>query len=211
MSVLTKSQEASGRKTPAPTKSLAETGEETSDRSTTLSLLPQRPLPNKIPINLAKQRLDIQTQLPTSEDLQTYKDCTSIQEFCEDFHLRGQCKNIACRLSHARTLPPGALYVLYHKALGTPCGKGSGCRSVGCTNAHVCQQEQCARTGVKTDGCGLSEAMHKVDPHVAEWVMADSDSGDTGIPAQRKTVSIVETSGVSGAMMSISDDLLIHL
>lgn len=128
---------------------------------------------DRVPINQAKQRLDIQTLLPTPADILAYKECIRIQEPCSEFHLQGKCKSLDCKLSHD-ILAPGVHCVLACKAIGKPCSKGSVCRIKNCIHAHVCQQEHCAQAGIRVYGCGLPDDMHNVDPHVVEWVPADA-------------------------------------
>ncbi|KAL1801359.1 hypothetical protein ACET3X_001701 [Alternaria dauci] len=153
------------------------------------SLLPTRARHGRVPINLAKQRLDLQTQVPTPAELQAYKDRTKLQGLCIDFHLRGQCFMKDCKFSHG-TMLPGVYCVLQYKALGTPCFQGSGCRNLNCAYAHICQKEECARAGRNPALCELPEAMHKVDPFVADWVAADGGAAQSSVPVQSDVLPV---------------------
>jgi hypothetical protein len=115
-----------------------------------------------------------------------------------------------CDLSHG-TLLPDALYVLHFKALGMPCGKGSGCRDLGCIHAHICQQDHCARAGGMAVGCGFPEALHKVDPHVTEWVFGDDAAGSSSLSVQRAMTPVAEAPVDSETVVSLAEDLLILL
>ncbi|EDU45002.1 hypothetical protein A1F94_003562 [Pyrenophora tritici-repentis] len=134
--------------------------------------LPKYPIEGRVPINLAKHRLDVLFQLPTPEDLQSYKECMRIQEPCIEFHLQGKCNITECKLSHG-VITSGTYSILACKALGKPCSKGGQCRAGNCFNAHFCQQEHCAEAGGRVRGCGLPDAMHNIDPRVAQWVPMD--------------------------------------
>jgi hypothetical protein len=171
------------------------------------SILPMRARHGRVPINLAKQRLDLQMQLPTPAELQAYKDHTKIQELCIDFHLRGYYTTKECELSHG-TLLSGVYCVLQYKALGTPCSKGSGCRSSNCVYAHICQKDECARAGGKAVLCGLTEAMHKVDPYVAEWVAANSSAMQSSASIQGIVLPVTTAPINGGVPAAYMDDLI---
>jgi hypothetical protein len=179
-------------------------------------LLPS-PLPTQaryglVPINLARQRLDFRMQTPTPADLQAYKERTKVLELCIDFHLHGNCIASDCMLSHGSPLSPEVWNVLEYKALGTPCSKGHECRSLDCINAHVCQKEECARAGGRAALCGLTDAMHYVDPHVAEWVVGYDDAVQSDSPVQGDVISIagprVDGGGSAASWTTRLDELL---
>ncbi|RMZ73769.1 Zinc finger CCCH-type [Pyrenophora seminiperda CCB06] len=145
--------------------------------------LSPHPIHDLVPINQAKQRLDTPTQLPTPADLKAYKACIATQNPCPAFHLQGKCASANCTLSHAM-VAPGVTGVLAVRALGKPCTMGSACRIRKCMHAHICQQAHCAQAGGRVSGCGLPEAMHEVDPHVALWVSADDVEEFTDLHAR---------------------------
>lgn len=130
-------------------------------------------------------------QIPTPAELQAYKERTKVLELCIDFHLHGNCIASDCMLSHGNPLSPEVYKVLEYKALGTSCSKGSECRSLDCINAHVCQKEECARAGGRAALCGLTDAMHHVNPYVAEWVDGYNDAVQSNSLIQGDVISIV--------------------
>lgn len=115
-------------------------------------------------------------------------------------------------LSHGSPLSPDVWNVLEYKALGTPCSKGHECRSLDCINAHVCQKEECARAGGRAALCGLTDAMHCVDPHVAEWVVGYDDAVQSDSPVQGDVISIagprVDGGGSAASWTTRLDELL---
>jgi len=172
------------------------------------SPLPTQGRRGRVPINLAKQRLDLQLQLPTPAELRAYKGRTELQELCVDFHLSGHCIAEECKLSHGASLTGEVYCVLQYKTFGMPCPRGSGCRSLNCVNAHVCQKDECKRTGEKAILCELTDAMHKVDLHVAEWVVADDGAVQSSTPVKGDAVSVAEAQVNSGGAASFMEDLI---
>ncbi|KAI4909562.1 hypothetical protein J4E90_008259 [Alternaria incomplexa] len=172
------------------------------------SPLPTQGRNGRVPINLAKQRLDLQIRLPTPGELQAYKNRKDIHGLCIDFHLRGHCITEDCKLLHGTSLAWEVYCVLQYRALGMPCPKGSGCRSLNCVNAHVCQKEECIQAGERANLCGLTNAMHRVDLYVAEWVVADDVVVQSSTPVKGNVVPVAEAQVNSGGAASFIEDLI---
>ncbi|KAI4684402.1 uncharacterized protein J4E84_006392 [Alternaria hordeiaustralica] len=172
------------------------------------SKLPACYIGGRIPINSAKQRIDIYVREPTARELEVYEARSRVQEhLCVDHFLRNKCENVNCEFYHG-TLEPEAHYVLQHITLGTPCSKGSVCRVANCAYGHICQRGECGHAGNRVEGCRLPGSMHGLDTKVSEWVSPDEHIMRPRAPAHDSTTSATGASTGGGVALSIDEDLL---
>ena len=77
-----------------------------------------------------------------------------------------------------------------------------------CVNAHVCQKGECTQAGERVNLCELTEAMHKVDLHVAEWVVADDVVVRSNTPAKGNVIPVAEDQVNGHVPASFVEDLI---
>ncbi|KAI4638444.1 hypothetical protein J4E93_009997 [Alternaria ventricosa] len=170
--------------------------------------LPACYIGGRIPINSAKQRIDIYVRAPTTKEFKSYDARSKVQyHLCIDYFLRNKCGDVNCEFYHG-TLEPEVHYVLQHTTMGTACSKGSVCRIANCAYGHICQRGECGRAGKRVEGCRLPGSMHGLDTKVAEWVSPDEDNVRPRVPAQSSTALATGAYAGGGVALSIEEDLL---
>lgn len=155
----------------------------------TAALLPRSaPGPDQIPVNKDGYRLDVYLEPPSSEDWHAYQTRAKIHKPCNDYQLRGTCHNGPdCGYDH-NPMPPELKHVLKVIVHDYPCGRKGACRLANCPLGHICYKEGC-----RGKGCRLNYTMHGVDPHTADWVLAETRNG-----VQDSEADMVSVSGGGG-------------
>ncbi|CAE7179110.1 hypothetical protein PTNB73_03478 [Pyrenophora teres f. teres] len=172
------------------------------------SKLPACYIGGRIPINGAKQRIDIYVRAPTVKEIETYEARSSVQRnLCISYFLLNECRNFNCECYHG-ILNPETYHVLLHNALGTACSKGSLCRIGSCPYGHICQRSECSRAAKKLEGCRLPGSMHGLDAKVIEWVVPDANVTYPSSIARDTPVSLGSASSHGGIPLSIQEDFL---
>ncbi|KAF1945354.1 hypothetical protein EJ02DRAFT_431710 [Clathrospora elynae] len=120
------------------------------------SLLPACYIGGRVPLNSAKQRIDIYVSPPSAKEVAIYDARTKVKrQLCVNYFLRNQCQREDCGYYHG-TLDPESYHVLQHRVLTTSCVKGALCRASNCPYAHICQRDQCGgRARKKIEECHL--------------------------------------------------------
>jgi hypothetical protein len=162
----------------------------------------------RIPINSAKQRIDIYVRAPAPKELEMYNTRSEVQRhLCTDHFLRNKCGDVNCEFYHG-TLGSKAHYVLQHTTLSTACSRGSFCRVPNCAYGHICQRGECARAGKRLEGYRLPGSMHGLDIKVAEWVSPDEHIVRSHEPSQNTAAPVAGASFGGGVTLSVEEDLL---
>ena len=172
------------------------------------SKLPACYIGGRIPINGAKQRIDIYIRAPTAKEIAIYEARAEVQRnLCVDYFLRNECEKANCESYHG-TLNPETYQVLQHRTLGMACRKGSLCRIANCPYGHICQRGECGRAGKWLDDCRLPGSMHGLDTKVTEWVAPDEHRSGPKVSSQDTMASLPDTSSARGVAISAHEDFL---
>jgi hypothetical protein len=129
--------------TPPSGASYAAVGKALSATATVVNIAPTAPQTNEKYIYLNADDLRVDKPLPkysmAAQDQFEKKIQQNGMNFCNRFHLTGNCFHVHCAFKHGPKLVPPILTVLKHKARLNACESGSYCEDVDCTSGHHCQ------------------------------------------------------------------------
>ncbi|KAF2670665.1 hypothetical protein BT63DRAFT_244835 [Microthyrium microscopicum] len=122
-----------------------------------ISVKPAPPKPKGIPVNRAKERIDIPLQPPNQIELEKFNKRRerSGANLCNNLHLTGFCGKYNCVYDHD-PIDDGMRKTLRHKARALKCPFGTGCIKESCFLGHQCPWlEQCTN-----NKCQFTDAQH---------------------------------------------------
>jgi hypothetical protein len=157
-----------------------------------------------VPVNRSNHRLDAYIPPASPAATSTLMARIDRRRVCNAFHLQGFCDaGDRCEYDHG-PLDAGCLPALEALARTQPCPRRGGCRLLGCTHGHVCQNPDCKHRGGKAY-CKIPYLAHLEDAEAVRYEqgvvnpkMAARGGGGAGA-GSRKTPVEGSESGSSGA------------
>jgi hypothetical protein len=137
--------------------------------------LPKEKNGNLIAVNSTGHRLDIWLPAASNADYSAYSvRITQQGKLCNEYQLKGYCTKggTNCILDHNH-IPENIKLVLKHTVRSYPCSRRGDCRREDCNIGHICFLDRCDSS---KRNCRLNNSMHGIDPVVAKWVPADTDT-----------------------------------